>query len=141
MAGADGLAHAGIDPTGDIAPITIRVSSPVSKLGGAVEIPVIAPMYWIHFQPLSQDNGQFRSYMNNTSPAVDTVPVGATVSWKLYAGVGVATQVPAYFVDLQSETHSNGFTFRNDRTIPLNVPGTFQYRERLTGRGGTLVVR
>jgi len=81
----------------------------------------------------------FVSAQNDTRPAVDTIPAGATMTWIIqpfdYEQHGV---VP---VGTPSFSGGSDFPYASPLTVTFTTPGTYQYTDPYFGITGTIVVQ
>lgn len=89
----------------------------------------------------TNDDYRFRSAVNNTTPAVDTVKVGSEVTWRLSPFDYDSHDVT--IVDGPARPAGGTFPYASpsEVRITFTVPGTYRYVDSVYGGSGTLVVR
>lgn len=135
--GTDGTARAILLPSGEVGPAALRLRVVGRAPVDSHVVRVLPDLFVIRLDPLV---ATFRSLMNDTAPAVDTVRVGATVHWWL----------SPFDYELHTIEVLGGTDGTGGGTIPYASPsivsatftsvGTHQYRDAEIGATGTVVV-
>ena len=130
-------ARGAVVPTGVLGPVELQVG----VLGGAAPathlVVVGPPEYRVVLDPSA---GGFRSLQNGSFPAVDTIPVGALVTWRLqpfdYEIHGVA------IAPMTGVTGGGEFPYGNPSVVTarFDVVGVYEYWVPETYWEGTIVV-
>lgn len=133
---AVGLASAMVRPNGVPGTASVLVSAPGGGVGASIPLTFTAPQFVVHHR-----GDAFFSPMNGTTPAIDTIPVGATLTW---------TQTPFDYDSHAVEpvgalpfTGGGEFPYANPSQVhaTFTMPGTYQYWDPYTGVTGTVVVQ
>lgn len=133
-----GHTSAEIRPTGLVGVIRLKADYPSYQVSTLFDITAVAPRFSILFTFIDFETGEmgFWSRMNGAQPAVDTVPVGAHVTWSFDPDL-----VPS---GIQLEAVPAGTIRFNPYPLGYEAvfthSGTYVYREVNSGVQGTIVV-
>jgi len=132
-----GEATAYLRPTGTPGAVVVRVTAAAGTIVSQdFTFTMGDPVYEVYLA-----YNYFRSPMNGTQPAVDTIPVGTTLRWQLtpfdYEDHAVEPMGLPAFVG------GGPFPYANPSvvTATFTEPGTYHYRDPHGGGSGTVVVQ
>lgn len=131
-----GVATGAVRPTGTAGAGTVLVRVAETAAAATIPFAFTEPIYGVR-----HDGAEFISFVNGSRPAVDTIPVGATMTWiqtpfdyELHAVESVGSLLFAGGGD---------FPYANPSQVKATFtsPGTYQYRDPWTRATGTIVVQ
>lgn len=135
---ANGLSTAEIDPTGETGEVVVRAAVAGSGQSAEFALAITAPSFDILLNAAGAHT--FTSGQNGSSPAVDTISAGRTVTWILSFDYD---QHAIESVGLPSFVGGT-FPYANPSvvTATFTSPGTYHYTDPyVAGSAGTLVVQ
>jgi plastocyanin len=135
---SDGVSTAEIDSTGETGEAVVRAA--VAGSGQSAEFAVTITAATFDVSLAANGAHSFVSAQNGSSPAVDTIPAGRTVTWILafdydphaIESVGLPSFVGRTFP----------YAYPSLVTVTFTTPGTYHYTDpNVPGSAGTLVVQ
>jgi len=138
MTDSEGLSTTVIDPTGEGGDAVVRAA--LSGTGLSVDFAITVAPASFDVRLSASGAHSFVSAQNGSSPAVDTIPAGRSVTWILDFDYDQHAIAPVG----QPEFLRQEFPYANPSTVTVAfpTPGTYQYTDPyVPGSAGTVVVQ
>ena len=136
---AAGRSISQVAPTGSAGAAVVRATLPGTGLSTEFSLTVALPTFEVRLR--SNGGFSFVSSQNGSSPAVDTIPAGRTITWTLeYFDYDQHAVVPVGTPSFQG----GDFSYANPSIVSATfpTPGTYHYAEKFNPSAtGTVVVQ
>jgi plastocyanin len=131
-----GVSRARVVPRGAVGVASLRAS--VGTLSRTFSVTTVQAVYRV---TLNTNLMRFVSEQNRSGPAVDTIPVGATMTWRLAPFDYDQHNVEGLSVPTTPADGEFPYASPSEVKATFPVPGTYRYTDRYYGISGVIVVR